>query len=147
MEPSSLFLATPCKAWSVLPAGCTGVCSPATIGESYIGCDYAPTVTPNPVFSDFAFAVAVANAGEGAATLQVTRGSELVASTTLAKGALSVLPLPWVSELKGARVFGWNGRRHRQRADAFGREGRLSATLQSASHSAPAEPGRVLSDR
>src|SRR5262245_48494528 len=28
---------------------CTGVCSPANLGKSYLGCDYFPTVTGNSV--------------------------------------------------------------------------------------------------
>ena len=35
---------------------CEGACTPANLGQSYIGCDYYPTVTGNLVSSSFAFA-------------------------------------------------------------------------------------------
>jgi hypothetical protein len=81
--------------------GCKGACSPGQLGSSYIGCDYYPTVTPNPVFSGFHFAVAVANQGNSPAHVLVTRGTNTVAERNVAAGELEMLPLPWVSELKG----------------------------------------------
>jgi hypothetical protein len=81
--------------------GCKGVCSPGQLGSSYIGCDYYPTVTPNPVFSGFHFAVAVANQGHSPAHVRVTRGTDTVAEQDVAAGGLQMVQLPWVSELKG----------------------------------------------
>jgi len=83
------------------PDGCKGTCTPAELGSSYVGCDYYPTVTANPVFSGFSFAVAVANYGADAAQVVVTRGDEQVASVSVAGGELSMVRLPWVTELKG----------------------------------------------
>ena len=37
-------------------------CAQAAMTRSYVGCDYWPTVTTNPVWSIFDFAVVVANA-------------------------------------------------------------------------------------
>jgi IgGFc binding protein len=83
------------------PDGCKGVCSPAALGTSYIGCEYYPTVTPNPVFSGFEFAVAVANNGTDSANVYVTRGAQTITSTVVPGGELGFIELPWVSELKG----------------------------------------------
>src|SRR5688572_14028135 len=71
--------------------GCTGACSPATLGDGYVGCDYYPTVTPNPVYSGFHFAVAVSNSGDSAASVVVTRGAEAIAQRTVAPGELSMI--------------------------------------------------------
>src|SRR5688572_3508654 len=42
---------------------CAGACAPQSIGSSYIGCEYYPTVTANNVDNRFAFAVAISNTG------------------------------------------------------------------------------------
>jgi IgGFc binding protein len=86
------------------PDGCKGSCAPPALADSYLGCDYYPTVTPNPVWSGFDFAVAVANAGQSATTVHVTRGATAVKTLSVAPGALQVIKLPWVSELKGGDV-------------------------------------------
>lgn len=86
------------------PKGCTGACTPPSLSHSYLGCDYFPTVTLNPVWSGFDFAVAVANAGKGTANVVVTRGTTEVKKTTVAAGKLEVIALPWVPELKGGDV-------------------------------------------
>ena len=83
------------------PDGCKGVCSPAELGSSYVGCDYFPTVTVNPVFSGFSFAVAVANDGDEAASVVVTRGADDVSNFSVLPGQLRIVKLPWVTELKG----------------------------------------------
>ena len=83
------------------PDGCKGVCSPATLGDGYVGCDYYPTVTPNPVYSGFHFAVAVSNSGDTEASVVVTRGGEAIAQRAVPAGELRMIQLPWVTELKG----------------------------------------------
>jgi hypothetical protein len=83
------------------PDGCKGACSPATLGDGYVGCDYFPTVTPNPVFSGFHFAVAVSNTGDTPASVVVTRADQTIVESLVPPGALRMLPLPWVGELKG----------------------------------------------
>ena len=40
---------------------CVGNCSANMLGESYIGCEYYPTVTGNLVGDNFDFAVAISN--------------------------------------------------------------------------------------
>lgn len=83
------------------PDGCKGACSPAELGSSYVGCDYYPTVTLNPVFSGFNFAVAVANTGDDDAAVVVTRGDAIISEANVPARELRLLKLPWVAELKG----------------------------------------------
>lgn len=83
------------------PFGCRGDCSPEALGNSYIGCDYYPTVTFNSVFEGFSFAVAVGNAGDKPASIVVTRNDQPVRSRIVPPGSLEVIRLPWVPELKG----------------------------------------------
>src|SRR3954468_6390582 len=47
-------------------------CQEAAQFKTYVGCDYWPTVTGNPVEEIFDFAVAVANVGADAANVTVT---------------------------------------------------------------------------
>jgi hypothetical protein len=84
--------------------GCVGACSLNEVHDSYIGCDYYPTMTLNPVWSGFAFAVAISNTASEPTNVIVTRGDEVVHETSVAANALVTLELPWVSELKGGDV-------------------------------------------
>jgi hypothetical protein len=86
------------------PDGCTGTCAPAQLRKSYIGCDYLPTVTLNPVWSGFDFAVAVSNTASTQANVTVTQGTTPIATQTVQPGAVSVIKLPWVTALKGGDV-------------------------------------------
>lgn len=80
---------------------CVGRCSDSALGNSYLGCDYWPTVTPNaglqPVFE---YAVVLTNPQTYAVRATVTGGS-LTAPRTLelAPGAVETVILPWVYEL------------------------------------------------
>jgi hypothetical protein len=76
-------------------------CAQAASTQSYIGCEFWPTVVYNPVWSVFDFAAVVANTGTTAADVAVDRGGTSVASTTVAPGSVGVLYLPWVADLKG----------------------------------------------
>ncbi|HVY47217.1 MAG TPA: IgGFc-binding protein [Minicystis sp.] len=98
------FACDPVQGESCTASGCKGACSPGELGPSYIGCDYWPTVTLNPVWSGFDFAVAVANASNQTAKVTVTKGSSTVQTATVPPGNLSVFKLPWVAELKGGDV-------------------------------------------
>jgi hypothetical protein len=86
------------------PTGCLGPCALNQVHDSYIGCDYYPTVTLNPVWSGFAFAVAVANTAAEPTNVTITRGDEIVGEATVAAGALETFELPWVTALKGGDV-------------------------------------------
>ncbi|HKU36601.1 MAG TPA: IgGFc-binding protein, partial [Polyangiales bacterium] len=81
--------------------GCKGACAPPEVTSSYIGCDYYPTVTLNPVWSGFDFAVAVSNASDAPAKVIVTRGDDTVRELSVPVSGLEIVKLPWVSGLKG----------------------------------------------
>jgi hypothetical protein len=76
-------------------------CAEAASTQSYIGCEFWPTVVFNPVWSVFDFAAVVANTGMTAADVNVDRGGSSIASTTVAPSSVGVLYLPWVTDLKG----------------------------------------------
>src|SRR5580658_6120221 len=77
-------------------------CADSVSTHSYIGCDYWPTVTVNPVYSSFDYAVAVSNPQPTAVSVTVTGGALLV-GIKISVPANSILPitLPWVTALKG----------------------------------------------
>jgi hypothetical protein len=79
---------------------CTGACAPDTLGLSYIGCDYYPTVTANVVATNFHFAVAVANTSDSPANVRIDKGANQVATDTVAPNSVQIIQLPWVNELK-----------------------------------------------
>jgi len=83
------------------PSGCKGACSLSEVHDSYIGCDYYPTVTLNPVWSGFTFAIAVSNASGADTKVTVTRGDAVVKEERVSAGELKTIPLDWVAELKG----------------------------------------------
>jgi len=87
---------------------CTGKCSSESLGSSYIGCDYYPTVTSNAVATSFNFAVAVANTSNNPAEVTVTRGANMVAQVTVAPASLQIVNLPWVEPLKGGETLNAN---------------------------------------
>src|SRR5690606_27879869 len=64
---------------------CVGACAPETLGTSYIGCEYYPTVTPNVVAENFSFAVVVSNVSAQDATVTITRGANQVVKQVVAK--------------------------------------------------------------
>jgi hypothetical protein len=76
-------------------------CAQAAAKRTYIGCDFWPTVTYNPVYTEFDFAVVVANSGAEVATINVTGPAGFTASEAVPAGGLKAITLPWVSELKG----------------------------------------------
>ncbi|MCW5836245.1 MAG: IgGFc-binding protein [Labilithrix sp.] len=76
-------------------------CKEAEERKSYVGCDYWPTITPNPVWSIFDYTVVVANTGTHDAEVKVTGPSGTTKVTTVAAGGLKKVFLPWVRELKG----------------------------------------------
>ncbi len=84
--------------------GCTGPCDLSEIDQSYIGCDYYPTITLNPVWTGFAFAVAVANASDQATHVTITRGNAMIQEADVAANALQTFTLPWIPDLKGGEL-------------------------------------------
>jgi len=100
---------------------CVGACSPDSLGLSYIGCEYFPTVTANPVSVSFSFAVAVANSSDSVANVRIDRGANIVASDTVAANSVKVIKLPWVLNLKpsvpGSGSTKWADGAYRLRSD------------------------------
>ena len=80
---------------------CEGACSAASLGDSYVGCDYWPTVTGNMVSSFYQYAVAVSNTTATPANVTIDGGA-LGAPLTFSVAPMStaVKKLPWVSSLK-----------------------------------------------
>lgn len=76
-------------------------CEEAAANNSYIGCDYWPTVTANNVWSIFDFAVVVSNTGQEVADVHVT-GNGVDQNHQVQPGQLVTIYLPWVPALKGA---------------------------------------------
>jgi hypothetical protein len=80
---------------------CSGACAPKSLGHSFIGCDYYPTVTANGVQANpFHFAVIVSNTSASPADVKVTQGLATIATTTVAANDVAVITLPWVDSLK-----------------------------------------------
>jgi len=84
-------------------------CQEAAQFKTYVGCDYWPTVTANPVQAIFDFAVAIANVGSEAANVTVTGPNGVNEKVSVAGGSLGKVYLPWVSSLKGPNVNTANG--------------------------------------
>ncbi|HEY8042375.1 MAG TPA: IgGFc-binding protein [Polyangiaceae bacterium] len=76
-------------------------CDQAVASQSYIGCDYWPTVTGNNVWSLFDYAVVVANTGSNVANITVTGPGNTNQTATVAPASLTKIYLPWVAPLKG----------------------------------------------
>lgn len=76
-------------------------CDQAKKSQTYIGCDFWPTITYNPVYHEFAFAVVLANGGTADAEVTVERAGAMVDHVTVPAQGLATLKLPWVMELKG----------------------------------------------
>ncbi|HTR49910.1 MAG TPA: IgGFc-binding protein [Kofleriaceae bacterium] len=80
---------------------CTGACAPNVLGQSYIGCEYFPTVTGNIVGNEFDFAVALANTGNQNAMVTIEDGALTTPiMATVPPNTLLVQKLPWQQELK-----------------------------------------------
>jgi len=80
---------------------CTGPCAPESLGKTYIGCDYFPTVTINAQiaelggFNNFHYAVAISNTSASDAQITITQGVNQVSTTTVAANSVQVVNLPW----------------------------------------------------
>ncbi|MCK9523877.1 MAG: MopE-related protein [Proteobacteria bacterium] len=98
------------------PGGDPTNCAQAKQERTYMGCDFWPTVTYNPVWysqaaaKGFEFTVVVANDQRVNATIKITGGelgSEL--QRTVAPGTVEAIVLPWVWDLKGPTFVALNG--------------------------------------
>jgi len=80
---------------------CEGPCAPTSLGDSYVGCDYWPTVTGNIVSQSYEFAVAVSNTTMTAATVTIDGGATTAPIVFMVQPqSTSVQRLPWVPALK-----------------------------------------------
>ncbi|HQK16514.1 MAG TPA: IgGFc-binding protein, partial [Polyangiaceae bacterium] len=74
---------------------------PETLGRTYIGCDYFPTVTLNTQIAElggfqyFHFSVAISNTSSSEAQISITQGPTTISSTTVAPDSVQVVHLPW----------------------------------------------------
>ncbi len=91
----------PLQGLTCTATGCSGPCSPSSLGTGYSGCDFFPTVTANPVHSAFHFAIGVVGTREGDTNVVVTQGTRTIATRTIHGRAIEIIELPWVRELKG----------------------------------------------
>jgi len=81
--------------------GCVGACAPKSIGTSYIGCDYFPTVTGNTTGTQFDFAVAIANTTTSQASVTIDGGALGAPQVvTVPPSSVVVKTLPWQIALK-----------------------------------------------
>ena len=96
---------TPCDpalGLSCHEGACFGACHPDRLGDSYIGCEYFPTVTGNEVAEHFDFGVAVSNTSTSNARVTFDGGAlDASIEITVAPNTLVMQRLPWVPELKG----------------------------------------------
>jgi hypothetical protein len=76
-------------------------CAEAEVGHSYVGCEFWPTITANPVWTEFDPAVIVANGGTAAASVSIDGPGGFHKDVTVAAGQLQTILLTWVNDLKG----------------------------------------------
>ena len=81
---------------------CNGACAAISLGTSYIGCDYYPTVTAglqetNPWV--FHYAVVVANTTDQATNITITKGGMPVTNGMVGPNTAQVFQLPYVPAL------------------------------------------------
>ncbi|MBK8251427.1 MAG: IgGFc-binding protein [Polyangiaceae bacterium] len=81
--------------------GVPQTCEAAIAQQSYIGCEYWPTISANSqLFTGFEFAIVAANPTDSPSTVTVTRGAQQIAQVEVPSGGLQTIKLPWVTELK-----------------------------------------------
>lgn len=81
--------------------GAPETCEKAASDHTYVGCDFWPTITANPVWQEFLPAVVVANGTTTEATVTVDGPAGFNKSVTIAPGGLETIMLDWVMGLKG----------------------------------------------
>jgi IgGFc binding protein len=76
-------------------------CDEAANSHSYVGCEFWPTITANPVYVEFDPAVVVANGSGQDATVTVDGPAAFHQQVTVKAGGLQTILLKWVPDLKG----------------------------------------------
>ena len=82
---------------------CVGACAPKSLGTSYIGCDYYPTVTANIVAANFNFAVTVANTTDNNAKIVIEKNGQVVKNDMVGPQSVKAITLPWDLTLKSVQ--------------------------------------------
>ncbi len=83
------------------PEGPPQNCDEAALGHTYVGCDFWPTITANPVWKEFEPAVVVANGNDMVATVTIDGPAGFHQEVTVAPKGLETVMLKWVDALKG----------------------------------------------
>jgi hypothetical protein len=76
-------------------------CTEAAENRTYVGCEFWPTITANPVYVEFLPAVVIANAGDAAANVTVTGPNGFSTTAMVPAKGLQTVNLEWVMPLKG----------------------------------------------
>lgn len=85
---------------SPMSGRCVGACTTESLGQSYFGCDYFPTITNNQLVTKASdFALAVSNTTSFPVTATVTKSGSTVSTATIAPNSVQIMMLPWVSAL------------------------------------------------
>ncbi len=88
---------------------CSGPCAPQQIGQSYIGCEYYPTVTGNMVSDLYQYSVVVANTTGIEATITIEDGALTAPDIFMvAPNSVKVERLPWQPALKLCMGASWS---------------------------------------
>lgn len=75
-------------------------CADAEQFKSYLGCDFWPTITYNPVDASFDFAAVISNPQTVDANITVTGPNNFSKTLVVKPGEIGKLYLPWVDKLK-----------------------------------------------
>jgi hypothetical protein len=76
-------------------------CAEAAMIGSYVGCDFWPTITANPVWVEFDPAVVIANGSMQDAQVSIDGPAAFHQEVTVPAGGLQTVLLKWVLDLKG----------------------------------------------
>lgn len=93
------------------PTGGTGgalvnptTCEQANAARTLVGCEFWPTVTFNPVYSELDFGVVIVNPGAEAADVTISGPNLFAWEGTVPAGGSKTIILPWVLALKGPEL-------------------------------------------
>jgi hypothetical protein len=76
-------------------------CAEAADAHTYVGCEFWPTITANPVYVEFDPAVVIANGGTAPADVTIDGPDGFHQQVTVTPGGLQTVLLKWVLGLKG----------------------------------------------
>ncbi len=80
---------------------CAGVCAPAMVGKTNLGCEFYPTVTGNIVNSALDFAVTISNPGATEASVMIEGGGITTPiAIVVPPSGFMIQNLPWQYDLK-----------------------------------------------